>query len=118
IGTTNCGIGPTYSSKATRNGIRMIDLMHNFENFTKKLRALFSHFKMTFPDLECDIEKTAAQFKQLAEYFRPITIDTTAYLNKLIIDGSKKILIEGAQATMLDIDFGISVYFFTFSLIS
>ena len=47
------------------------------------------------------------QFKALAEYFRPITIDTTAYLNQSITNGSKKILIEGAQAAMLDIDFGI-----------
>lgn len=63
---------------------------------------------MTFPDLDVDIEKTIEQFKQLAEYFRPMTIDIIAYLNEAIIEGSKKILVEGANATMLDIDFGMS----------
>ena len=61
---------------------------------------------MTFPDLNIDIEKLIEQFKQLAEYFRPMTIDTIAYLNQAILDGSKRILVEGANATMLDIDFG------------
>jgi adenylosuccinate synthase len=56
--------------------------------------------------LDVDIEKTIEQFKQLAEYFRPMTIDTIAYLNEAIVDGTKKILVEGANATMLDIDFG------------
>lgn len=61
---------------------------------------------MTFPDLDVDIEKLIEQFRTLAEYFRPMTIDTIAYLNEAIVDGSKKILVEGANATMLDIDFG------------
>lgn len=61
---------------------------------------------MTFPDLDVDIEKIIEQFQHLAEYFRPMIIDTIAYLNEAIIDGSKKILVEGANATMLDIDFG------------
>ncbi len=59
--------------------------------------------------MEGDIEKTIEQFKQLAEYFRPTTIDTIAYLHQAIVDGSKKILVEGANATMLDIDFGMFI---------
>jgi len=59
--------------------------------------------------LEGDVEKTIEQFKELADYFRPMTIDTIAYLNQAIIDGSKKILVEGANATMLDIDFGMLI---------
>ncbi|CAF1289956.1 unnamed protein product [Adineta ricciae] len=110
LGTTKKGIGPTYSSKATRNGIRMIDLMGDFPIFAEKLRNLFNYYKLTFPDLEGDIEKTIEQFKALADYFRPMTIDTIAYLNQAIIDGSKKILVEGANATMLDIDFGTYPY--------
>ena len=61
---------------------------------------------MTFPDLNVDIEKLIEQFEKLAEYFRPMTIDTIAFLNEAILDGTKKILVEGANATMLDIDFG------------
>jgi adenylosuccinate synthase len=53
-----------------------------------------------------DIEKTIEQFRELADYFRPMIIDTVAYLNQAILEGSKKILVEGANATMLDIDFG------------
>ncbi len=56
--------------------------------------------------MDVDIEKTIEQYKDLAEYFRPMIIDTIAYLNQAILDGSKKILVEGANATMLDIDFG------------
>lgn len=71
-----------------------------------RLRNLYNYYKLTFPDLECDIEKLIEQFKELAEYFRPMIVDTIAYLNQAILDGSKKILVEGANATMLDIDFG------------
>lgn len=60
--------------------------------------------------MEGDIEKTIEQFKQLADYFRSMTIDTIAYLNQAIVDGSKRILVEGANATMLDIDFGTYPY--------
>ncbi len=74
-----------------------------------RLRTLYNYYKLTFPDLEGDIEKTIEQFKQLAEYFRPTTIDTIAYLHQAIVDGSKKILVEGANATMLDIDFGMFI---------
>ncbi|CAF4430819.1 unnamed protein product, partial [Adineta steineri] len=70
-----------------------------------RLRNRYNYYKLTFPDLDLDIEKTIEQFKKLAEYFRPMIIDTVAYLNQNILDGSKKILVEGANATMLDIDF-------------
>ncbi len=59
--------------------------------------------------MNVDIEKTIEQYKELAEYFRPMIIDTIAYLNQAILDGSKKILVEGANATMLDIDFGMFI---------
>ena len=104
----------------------MIDLVGDFSIFTEKfvqssasrvliclflmlrdrLRSLYNYYKLTFPDLDVDIEKIIEQFKKLADYFRPMTIDTIAYLNQTIVDGSKRILVEGANATMLDIDFG------------
>jgi adenylosuccinate synthase len=74
--------------------------------FINRLRNLYNYYKLTFPDLDMDIEKTIEQFRELADYFRPMIIDTIAYLNQAILDGSKKILVEGANATMLDIDFG------------
>jgi adenylosuccinate synthase len=104
----------------------MIDLIGDYSIFTEKfvqkkriffnclfysdrLRSLYNYYKLTFPDLDVDIEKLIEQFKQLAEYFRPMTIDTIAFLNEAIIDGSKQILVEGANATMLDIDFGMFI---------
>lgn len=110
LGTTKKGIGPTYSSKATRNGLRMIDLIGDFSTFTEKLRNLYSFYKASYPDLDVDIEKIIEQFKELAETFRPLTIDTISFLSQSILDGSKKILVEGANATMLDIDFGTYPY--------
>ncbi|CAF4641011.1 unnamed protein product, partial [Rotaria magnacalcarata] len=64
----------------------MIDLLGDFSIFAEKLRNLYSYYKLTFPDLECDIDKTIEQFKELAEYFRPMTIDTISYLNDAIVD--------------------------------
>ncbi len=60
--------------------------------------------------MDIDIEKLIEQFKELADYFRPMIIDTIAYLNQAIVEGSRKILVEGANATMLDIDFGTYPY--------
>jgi adenylosuccinate synthase len=105
----------------------MIDLMGDFSIFAEKLvsseteifykniciyhrlRNLYNYYKLTFPDLEGDVDKLIEQFKELGEYFRPMTIDTVAYLYEAIVDGSKKILVEGANATMLDIDFGMFI---------
>ena len=78
-----------------------------YRSISNRLRSLYGYYQLTFPDLNVDIEKIIEQFKHLAEYFRPMTIDVIAYLNQTIIDGAKKILVEGANATMLDIDFGI-----------
>jgi adenylosuccinate synthase len=78
--------------------------------FLNRVRNLYEYYKLTFPDLDVDIEKIIEQYKQLGEYFRPMIIDTIAYLNQAILDGSKKILVEGANATMLDIDFGMIIH--------
>ena len=105
----------------------MIDLMGDFSVFSDKfvslnsnnflkflinyrLRALYDYYKLTFPDLDVNIDQIIEQFKQLTDYFRPMTIDTIAYLSDEIISGTKKILVEGANATMLDIDFGTYPY--------
>lgn len=80
-------------------------------SFPLRLRNLYSFYKASYPDLDVDIEKIIEQFKELAETFRPLTIDTISFLSQSILDGSKKILVEGANATMLDIDFGKRKYF-------
>jgi adenylosuccinate synthase len=86
-----------------------IDIHQSMNIIVDRLRSLYNYYKLTFPDLDVNIDKLLEQFKEMAEFFRPMTIDTIAYLNQTIVDGSKKILVEGANATMLDIDFGMII---------
>ncbi|KAH9489096.1 hypothetical protein Btru_057658 [Bulinus truncatus] len=109
IGTTKKGIGPTYSSKATRNGLRISDLIGDFNKFSEKFKHLVDHFKTVFPELEVDIDKELALYKELAVKVRPMVKDTVSYLHKNIKE-NKQILVECAQSTILDIDFGLYPY--------
>lgn len=54
IGTTHKGIGPTYSSKSMRNGVRMCELMGDWEIFEKRYRRLVAHYKRNFPSIKVD----------------------------------------------------------------
>ncbi|GAB2233244.1 hypothetical protein Droror1_Dr00002463 [Drosera rotundifolia] len=107
IGTTRRGIGPCYSSKVIRNGIRVGDLRH-MDTFPQKLEVLlidaasrFKDFKYTSEMLKEEVER----YKQFAERLEPFIADTVHVINKSI-SLKKNILVEGGQATMLDIDFG------------
>lgn len=110
IGTTKKGIGPTYSSKAARNGIRVCDLLGDFQVFSEKFRNLVDSFKSMFPLLEVDIESELVRFKQYAEDIRPMVGDTVLFIHNALQDPSKNILVEGANALLLDIDFGTYPY--------
>ncbi|KAI8787814.1 adenylosuccinate synthetase [Biomphalaria glabrata] len=109
IGTTKKGIGPAYSSKATRNGLRISDLIGDFHKFKEKFQHLVEHYKSMYPDLEVDIKKELERYKKLADKVRPMVRDTVSYLYKSIQD-NKRILVECAQSTILDIDFGLYPY--------
>ncbi|XP_057660809.1 adenylosuccinate synthetase [Diorhabda carinulata] len=109
LGTTKKGIGPTYSSKATRNGIRVGDLLGNFGHFTKRFHDLVNMYQRMFPSLKVDTESELKRYKEYAEIIRPLVKDTVSYLDKAV-RGGKKILVEGANAAMLDIDFGTYPY--------
>ncbi len=107
IGTTSRGIGPCYEDKIARRGIRIADLVDN--DFASLYRALAEDkqliakaFKIPEPG---DFEEILARYQQYAEQIRPLACDTSHLLNKIIRDG-KSVLFEGAQGTMLDIDFG------------
>lgn len=109
IGTTKRGIGPAYSSKATRNGLRVCDLQ-NMDLFADKLRKLNMDGAKRFGDAyKYDIEADIAKYKELAQTIKPLISDTIDYLNNAYEQG-KRILIEGANATMLDLDFGTYPY--------
>lgn len=109
LGTTKKGIGPTYSSKATRNGLRIGDLLGDFEVFEEKFRTLAANYKRMFPSLEVDIDAELARYQVFATKIKPMVRDTVSYLHKAIGEG-KKVLVEGANAAMLDIDFGTYPY--------
>lgn len=107
IGTTKRGIGPAYSSKAIRNGIRVCDLRH-MDTFPDKLDLLLSDAASRFRDFNYTPEVLRDEvetYKRFAERLEPFIADTVHVMNDSIAQ-KKKILVEGGQATMLDIDFG------------
>jgi adenylosuccinate synthase len=108
IGTTKKGIGPSYASKIGRNGIRIGDLQ-NFDYFEQRFRTLAAQTMASYPGLEIDVEGQLAYYKQIADRVGAMTTDTIKYTNQSYHDG-KRILVEGANATMLDIDFGTYPY--------
>ncbi|MCQ2216895.1 MAG: adenylosuccinate synthase [Paludibacteraceae bacterium] len=105
IGTTGKGIGPTYTDKTSRNGLRVGDLLCNFEEKYAKAIArhkeILSHYDYKY-DLE-PIEK--AWFEGIEKLKQYTFVDSEYELNGLLKEG-KSILAEGAQGTMLDVDFG------------
>jgi adenylosuccinate synthase len=108
IGTTKKGIGPAYSSKMLRNGVRVGDLRY-FDDFADKLRDQVKFYKDNYPDLEVDADAEIEKYRAIKEYILSFTVDTIEYLNNSFISG-KRVLVEGANATMLDIDFGTYPY--------
>ena len=106
VGTTGKGIGPTYSEKASRTGLRVGDIL---EGFMEKYQALKARHEQILRDLnytDYDIADEEQQWLQGVEYMRqfPLT-DTEIGINRLLAEG-KNVLAEGAQGTMLDIDHG------------
>ncbi|XP_074593577.1 adenylosuccinate synthetase-like [Brevipalpus obovatus] len=109
LGTTKKGIGPTYSTKANRTGIRMADLLGDFSLFEEKFRSLSVNYTKQFQDLAIDVDTELQRYKSFADEIRPCVLDTVTFLHKSIKSG-KSVLVEGANATMLDIDFGTYPY--------
>ena len=112
IGTTKRGIGPCYMDKANRIGIRVCDLMDK-EEFAKRLKENLAIKNMELEKLyqhePLDYDAVLKEYEGYAERLRPYVCDTIALLNDEVKEG-RKILFEGAQATMLDIDYGTYPY--------
>ena len=105
IGTTGKGIGPTYTDKVSRNGLRVGDISNDFK---VKYEAAKAKHLDTLRMLGADVDLSETEPKWLAAigYLKGYElIDSEHYVNKLLSDG-KSILCEGAQGTMLDVDFG------------
>ena len=110
IGSTLKGIGPTYMDKTGRNGLRIGDI--SSVDFNKKYQKLKEkHFKILKDStLLKNLDSTESEFLKSIEYIKKFKhIDSEHYLNKASKNG-KKILAEGAQGTLLDIDFGTYPY--------
>ena len=105
IGTTGKGIGPAYTDKISRNGVRVGDILHNFEE--KYNTAIARHIRILKQyDFEYDLpELEKAWFEGIECIKRFELIDSEHYVNNAL-KADKKVLAEGAQGTMLDIDFG------------
>lgn len=109
IGTTGKGIGPTYSTKVSRSGLRVHHLVNDEPNawaeFEAKFRRLVETRQSRYGDFEYDVEAELQRYKKYKEELKPFVIDSIPFIHKAIA-ANKKVLIEGANALLLDIDFG------------
>jgi len=111
IGTTGKGIGPAYGDKIARVGHRIGEL-HHPEKLTAKIMHYFEENRAIFDVMGVEVPNEAALLEELQGYhdiLAPYIVDTTLLVWKALDDGSK-ILLEGAQGTMLDIDHGTYPY--------
>lgn len=113
IGTTGKGIGPTYSTKASRSGIRVHHLVNDdpnaWEVFETRYRRLLETRQKRYGPFEYDADEELRRYKVYKEQLKPFVVDSIPFLHNAI-KLNKKILVEGANALMLDIDFGTYPY--------
>lgn len=112
IGTTKRGIGPAYKDKASRTGIRVSDLMdaeefkvrllYNLKEKNLVLNKVYNHPELSYDEI-------LTEYLMLAEKIRPFITDTSLEVNRYL-DQGRKVLFEGAQGTLLDLDHGTYPY--------
>ena len=106
VGTTGKGIGPTYSEKASRTGLRVGDILENFEQKYQTLKARHEEALQHLGYTDYDITDEERLWMEGVEYMRTFSLtDTEVEINRALAEG-KSVLAEGAQGTMLDIDHG------------
>ncbi|OAF68370.1 hypothetical protein A3Q56_03889 [Intoshia linei] len=107
LGTTKKGIGPTYTTKVSRHGIRIADLVHpDFSVFENRYRIMIKYLKSINPNFEVDVQKDLAEYKKIANIIKPQVVNSVEYLHRNLVIDKKSCLVECANGTMLDIDFG------------
>ncbi|MED1787922.1 adenylosuccinate synthase [Brevibacillus laterosporus] len=112
IGTTRKGIGPAYMDKAARIGIRIADLMDKEEFKEKLARNLIEKNRILeklYNEEGFKLEDIYEEYLKYAEIIRPYVADTSVVLND-VIDNGNRVLFEGAQGVLLDIDQGTYPY--------
>ncbi|KAK8102947.1 Adenylosuccinate synthetase [Apiospora sp. TS-2023a] len=109
IGTTGRGIGPSYATKAARSGIRVHDILDE-EKFNRMIRQLASGYKKRYGDLlKYDVEEEISRFNDYRKELKKYMVDGIKFMND-VVKANKNVLIEGANALMLDIDYGSYPY--------
>ncbi|MEI6285155.1 MAG: adenylosuccinate synthase [Bacillota bacterium] len=112
IGTTKRGVGPCYADKHNRVGIRIADLLEPEllrEKIAANLETKNQYFEKIYDETGFEVEAIYQEYLQYGEELRPYICDTIPYVNQAITAG-KKVLLEGAQATLLDVDYGTYPY--------
>ncbi len=106
IGTTARGIGPAYSDKFERSGIRVEDFISpKFEKIARNNIEKKNNIFKLYGKETLDADKVIKEYKEYAEYLKKYVVDTVDLVHEMLDEG-KKIVCEGAQAALLDIDFG------------
>lgn len=110
IGTTKKGIGPTYTDKVSRSGIRVGDFVSDdFETMYKTALRQKNAEIIRLGGEPLSIEESYQEYQALADVIRPYVVDTVVMINEAVKQ-NQKILFEGAQGALLDIDFGTYPY--------
>jgi adenylosuccinate synthase len=108
IGTTGRGIGPAYIDKYMRTGIRVVDLLDR-KVLSDKLKANIEEknrlLSKVYGSAELDVDKIIGEYEEFDKKIDPYVTDTSVYLNAALRK-NKKILAEGAQGALLDVDHG------------
>ncbi|THG51459.1 adenylosuccinate synthase, partial [Muribaculum caecicola] len=106
IGTTGKGIGPTYTDKVSRNGLRIGDILNNFETRYAEARKRHVAMLASLGAGTDGLDELEKNWLDAVDFLRKFDlIDSEHYINHAL-DNGKSILCEGAQGTMLDVDFG------------
>lgn len=107
VGTTGKGIGPCYSDKAARRGVRIGEVLDEAV-FERKLRSLHAGYTARFGELQYDVEEEIGRFKDYRKRLVPYIVDQLAFFKQY--KDSPNTLVEGANALMLDLDHGTYPY--------
>ena len=111
IGTTKRGIGPTYGDKAARRGIRALEMLDE-KRFEARFREEAEYYNAILSGFDyetVDIDAEWKELKETAEFLKPYITDTVLTVNRAAANGDK-ILFEGAQGMLLDVDYGTYPY--------
>lgn len=106
VGTTGKGIGPTYTDKISRNGLRVGDIFHNFEEKYAAHKAAHEAILKRLNYVDYDLTEIEKVWMEGVEYIRQFNLVDSEHVVNSLLKENKSILCEGAQGTMLDVDFG------------